>query len=92
MPPACFDVWYDCFQHLAFVINSPPKIMPLAIHLQEYLIHVPLPFGERAQLLDTLPSDLSGKQRAEPVPPIADGFVADIDPAFMQQIFHVSKR
>ncbi len=46
------------FQHLAFVIDSTPKIMPLAIHLHEYFVYVPLPFGERAQLLDSLSSDL----------------------------------
>ncbi len=34
----------DCFQHLSFVIDGAPKIMPLAIHLHENLVHVPLPF------------------------------------------------
>ncbi len=32
------------FQHPAFVINSPPKIMPLTIHLHENLVDVPFPF------------------------------------------------
>ncbi len=48
----------DCFEHLSFVIDGTPKIMPLAIHLHEYFVHVPLPFRERAQLLNTLSADL----------------------------------
>ncbi len=79
------------FQHLTFVINSPPKIMPLAIHLHENLVHVPLPFGERAQLLHTLPSDLSSKHRTEPVPPISDSFVAHVDVSLVLQIFDIPK-
>ncbi len=80
------------FQHLAFMINGPPKIMPLAIHLHENLVHVPLPFGECSQLLNTLPSDLRSKHRPEPVPPIPDSFVAHVDASLVQQIFDIPKR
>ncbi len=48
----------DGLKHLTFVINGPPKIMPLAIHFHKDLVHVPLPFGEGAQVLNTLSSDL----------------------------------
>ncbi len=40
-------------------------------------------------MLDSLSSDLGGKHRAEPVPPISDGFVANIDPALMKEIFNI---
>ncbi len=80
------------FQHLTFVIDSPPKIMPLAIHLHENLVNVPLPFGEGAQLLHTLSSDLRSKHRPEPVPPISDSFVAHVDASLVQQIFDIPKR
>ncbi len=65
---------HNGLQHLAFMANSPRKIMPLAIHLQENLIRVPLPFRECAQFLHPLPSDLSSKLRVKPVPPISDSF------------------
>ncbi len=80
------------FQHLTFVINGPPKIMPLAIYLHKDLVHVPLPFGERARLLNTLPPYLSSKHRAKPVPPISDSFVAHVDASLVQQIFDIPKR
>ena len=73
------------FQHLTFVINSPPKIMPLAIHLHENLVNVPLPFGEGAQLLNTLPSDLSCKHWTKPAPSISDSFVAHADASLKQR-------
>ncbi len=82
----------DGFQHLAFMINGPPKIIPLAIHLNKNLIHVPLSFGACSQWLNTLPSDLSSKHWAKPVPPIPDSFVAHVDASLMQQIFDVPKR
>ncbi len=74
------------------MINSPPEVVPLAIHLHENLVYMPLPFRERAQLLNTLPSDLSSKQRAKPVPPISDSFVAHVDASLVQQIFDIPKR
>ncbi len=72
------------------MIYGAPKVVTLAIHLHEHLVHVPLPFRECAKLLDAFSSDFRSKHRAEPIPPISDGFMADIDPAFVQQIFDIS--
>ncbi|WP_315724985.1 hypothetical protein [Sphingosinicella rhizophila] len=36
--------------------------------------------------------DISGKQRAEPAPPVPHGFTAIIDAAFGQEVFNVPKR
>jgi hypothetical protein len=33
----------DAFQDFAFMLNRPPKIMPLAVNLHEYLVQMPLP-------------------------------------------------
>jgi hypothetical protein len=44
------------------------------------------------KVLDPFLSDLSGEQRAETIPPEPDRFVADFDPAFVEQILNVSKR
>ncbi len=82
----------DCFQHFALMIDGPPEVVSLAIHLHENLIHVPLPFGVCSQLLNTLSSDLRGKHRAKSVPPIPDSFVTHVDASLVQQIFDVPKR
>jgi hypothetical protein len=50
---------------------------------------VPLPLPEAFHAADSLAADISGKQRTEPVPPQADGLVADVDPALGQQVFDV---
>ncbi len=80
------------FQHLTFVINGPPKIMPLAIYLHKDLVHMPLPFGVCSKLLNTLSSGLRSKHRTKPVPLIPDSFVAHVDASLVQQVFDIPKR
>ncbi len=80
------------FHHLTFLINSTPKIVPLAIHLHKNLIHVPLPFEVCSHLPNTLSSDFSSKYRAKPVPPISDSFVPHVDASLVQQVFDIPKR
>ncbi len=82
----------DSFENFTLMIYGPPEVVSLAIHLHENLIHVPFPFRECPQLLNTLSPDLRGKHRAEPVPPVADGFMADIDPALVKEIFDIPQR
>ncbi len=79
----------DCFQHFTLMIHRAPEIMSLAIHLHKYLVHVPFPFRECAQLLNPLSSDLGGKHRPEPVPPVADGFMAHVDTTLVKEIFDI---
>jgi hypothetical protein len=45
--------------------------------------------AEAIHLAHPLAPDVSRKQRTEPVPPQADGLVADVDPALEQQILDV---
>ncbi len=49
-------------------------------------------FPQTSDLLGTFTTDCSGKQRAEPVPPEPNRFVADFDATSTQKILHVSKR
>lgn len=58
--------------------------MPRAINFHKKFVHVPIPFRERTKLLHPLPPDLSGKVRAQLVPPISDVFVAYVDATFMK--------
>src|SRR5919106_3490799 len=73
-------------QHLAFVINSPPEIVRLAIDPNEHLVQVPTPARIRLVLNAPL-ADRRGEHRTEPVPPEPYRFVADTDPPLEQQIF-----
>ncbi len=79
------------FWGLAFVIHSLPNIIPLAIHLDDKLVQVPLPLRRCTQLLDTLPPYLSSKYRAKPVLPIPDSYVTHVDAWLVQQIFDIPK-
>jgi hypothetical protein len=79
----------EAFQDFPLVIHGPPKIVRLAVNLHEYLVQVPLPVRICAHLTDSFPADLSGKQRAKSVPSKSNHFVADVDPALVQEIFQV---
>jgi hypothetical protein len=50
---------------------------------------VPLPVRICAHLTDSFPADLSGKHRTKSVPSKSNHFVADVDPALVQEIFQV---
>ena len=78
----------EALQHLALMIHGPPTAMGLTIDSHDHLVEVPPPAAGPRALEPTLP-DLGRGHQADAVPPIADGFVADIDPAFVQQIFHI---
>lgn len=81
----------DALKHLAFMIDSSPEVVPLTVDFHEDLVHVPLPWRKRTQLLNTSPADLGGKHRPKPVPPEPDGFMADVDAAFVEQVFDISE-
>jgi hypothetical protein len=48
--------------------------------------------GARAHALDAPFADRGGEHRAETVPPEPHGFVADVDPALVQQVIDVAER
>jgi len=81
----------EAFQDFTFVINGASEVVPLAVDLHKHLVEVPLPLP-RFHPLDPSLADIIGEHRSEPVPPEADGLVADVDAPFMEQIFDVSKR
>ena len=72
------------------MIDGPPKVVPLTVDLHEHLVQMPAPpagFHARNPAL----SDLGREHRAEPMPPVSHRFMADIDAAFVQQIFDIAK-
>ena len=73
-------------------LDRPPFSIPgvwLACHDRQ--IHLVLNDAGTYRTNPAL-ADLRCKDRTEPMPPIPHRFMADIDAAFMQQIFYVSKR
>jgi hypothetical protein len=46
----------------------------------------------RTHRLDAPAPYLGGEHRAEPVPPIPDRFVADLDPALVEQVLDIAQR
>jgi hypothetical protein len=74
------------------MIDGTPKVMSLAIDLHKYLIEMPLPIWMIGSWVHPFLAYFFGEDRAKPVPPIANGFVTNIDAAFMEQVFYIAKR
>ena len=76
----------------AFVIDGAPEIMGLSSDLCEHLVQMPLPRGDLPHVRSYLSTDLPGEVSAKPINPEPDAFMADIDAAFVQHVFDISKR
>ena len=72
------------------MINGPPDIVRLSVDLHENLIETPPAMCPGPHAIAPLSPDFIGEQWAEPVPPKADGFAADINSALMKQFLDVS--
>lgn len=79
---------HKALKHHAFVINRPLEIKPLTVDFHKHLVDVPASVGVH---IGTSPSDLFGKNRAKAVPPKADGLVANIDAALVQDILDLAQ-
>ena len=64
--------------------------MPLTVDPDIHLIGVPAPIRPVTSVYASLP-DLSGEHWAEPVPPVANRLVTDIDAAFEQNVFDLAQ-
>ena len=85
--PALGDI---AFKHLTFMINGPPQVVSLAVDRQKNFVQMPIRM--RTELLNPFPADFSRKHRDKSVPPKPDRLMADLDTAFVQQIFDITKR
>ena len=81
----------EAFQHLAFMIDCPPQIVPFAIDLHKHLVQMPLPVRMVLPSQPAFPY-LGRKMGTEPVPPKPNCFMADVDPAFVKKIFNIPER
>jgi hypothetical protein len=82
----------DALQLLAFVIDSSPKVVRHPVDLHKDLVQVPPPLSATAHRLDPLASDHGSEHRAEPVPPVAHGLLADFDSSHVQKFLNVAER
>ena len=74
------------------MIDCPPEIAGSAVDLHEDLIQMPTPLDEPAHVRNPPLPDLRREHRAKPVPLEPDGLMADINPAFGQEILDVPQR
>ena len=73
------------------MIHGPPKIVSFTVDLHEHLVQMPaLKTGFHAG--NSALSDLSCKQRAEPMPPVPHSIMAYIDAALVKDILGVPER
>ena len=74
------------------MVDSSPKIVGLAIDLHKDLIEVPLPLRDLAHVARSADADLAGEHRAETVHPLPHALVANVDPAFVEEVFNIAQR
>ena len=71
------------------MIHRPPKIVSLPTDLHEDLIQVPLPLRRLPHSFGSTFADLVREVSPEPIDPVTDRFVANVDAAFMEQVFNI---
>jgi hypothetical protein len=72
--------------HIPILVDSPPKIVPLALDVHEELVQVP---GVSHATLPT--SEVPCVLRSELPTPLPDGLVGDDDPPLRQEFFDVAE-
>src|SRR5215510_11508918 len=66
------------------LVDSPPQVMPLPMHGEKHLIHVPLVARPRAPV-----TELIGVVLPKLPTPLTDGFMGDGDATLEQELLHV---
>ena len=81
----------ETFQHLAFMVDGTPKVVALAVDPDKHFIEVPAPVRPVTADYASLP-DLSRERWTEPVPPVPDRLVTDVDAEFEKCFFDLAQR
>ena len=82
----------NAFQNLTLVIPGTPKPVGHPADVCKHFVEVPAPFLAPVRSSPPLLRKFSSQHRTEPVPPVPRIFMADPDPALLQQIFDISTR
>jgi hypothetical protein len=89
--PATPSCGHKNFKYFALVIDGTPEVVRLAINSDKYFVQVPALVRAR-MMMNSMPADLGGKQRTDPVPPEPHRLVADIDTALKQQVLDLAQQ
>ena len=71
------------------MINRSPEVMSLTTDLHKDLVQAPLPLRTLLHALRSTFADLVREVSAEAVHPVTNRFVANVDAAFMEQVFNI---
>jgi hypothetical protein len=72
--------------HISILVDGPPEIVPLALHVHEELIQVP------DVSLTSLPTpEVPSVVESELLTPLTYGFVGDNDSPFCQELLNISE-
>ena len=82
----------NAFQNLTLVIAGTPKPVGHPADVCKHFVEVPAPFLAPVRSNPPLLRKFSGQHRTEPVPPVPRIFMADPDPALLQQALDISTR
>ena len=72
------------------MIDRTPEEVSLSTDLHEHLIQVPLPLSSLAHPFRSPLSDLVSKVSTETINPLADRFMANVDPSLVKQVFDIA--
>ena len=74
------------------MLHGSPEIVTLTIDLHEHLVDMQPPVRERPHPIDPLALDRDREIRPKSQPPKPDRLVADVDPAFTEEILNTPGR
>ena len=80
------------FLNLTLMIDGSPEVVGFAVDRHEDFVEVSPVLHARAHAINPPHPDLGREHRTKPVPPVSHRLMADLDPAFVQKIFHVVQR
>ncbi len=76
-------------ENLAIVIDRSPQVVLLTLDLHEHLVEAPAPVAKALHSADPLAANIGCEHWPEPVPTHPHRLVADVDPAFEQQVLDI---
>jgi hypothetical protein len=78
-------------QNFALMIDRTPKIVSLTTDLHKHLVQVPLPLRRLPHSFRSAFADLVREVSTEPIDPVPDRFMANVDPALVKQVFDIAQ-
>ena len=73
------------------MIDGSPQVMPFSANFDEDLVQVPLPLWRLSDSFRPTFANLVREVSTEPVDPVADRFVSDVDPSLVKQVFDIAQ-